>query len=431
MSLWEILVLGTVRLNMNMDYDMLYDQSNHHKVLRGILGVDGEEVFREGKYYGLQTLKDNVSLLTEELLIEISAEVVKAGHELKKKEGVEKMILELKTDSYVVESHVHFPTDINLLWDSIRKSLDIIKLVKAAYDISGWRKLAYHLKLLKRSYIRVANIHQRKGKNYHYRLSQEVENYVRLSKRLEAKMVSVLDYLIQIEQTDVVAAALLKDLVYYKEMLDKHIDLLSRRILKGEQIPHEEKVFSIFESHVEWIQKGKHHKKVEIGHNVLVTSDQYHFIIDHKVMEQESDATQPIALLDRLTTKYEKAIYDYYSISFDKGFYSGLSKKGLQKHFELVVMPKKGKANKEEQIEQSEEEYKALRNKHSAVESNINELEQSGLDRVKDKGIVGFKRYVALGVLSHNIKKLGSIVITEKKLGTIIQLGPKRKAVAA
>jgi len=90
MSLWEILVLGVVRLNMNMDYDTLYDQSNHHEVLRGILGVGSKNVFGDGKYYGLQTIKDNVRLLTEELLEEISLEVVKAGHKLKKKRRVKK-----------------------------------------------------------------------------------------------------------------------------------------------------------------------------------------------------------------------------------------------------------------------------------------------------------------------------------------------------
>lgn len=304
-------------------------------------------------------------------------------------------------------------------------------MVKSTYDLQGWRKLAYHLKLLKRSYIRVANIHQRKGKNYKYRLDKEVVVYLDRSRQLEEKMRPVLDYLKQREQTDIQASALLKELVYYKEMLDKHIDLVDRRILKNETIPHAEKVFSIFEAHVEWIQKGKHHKKVEIGHNVLVTTDQYHFILDHKVMEKETDKTQPITLIGRLLSKYERSNYAYYSISFDKGFYSSLSKKALQKEFELVVMPKKGKASKIEIIEQSNEEYRVLRNRHSAVESNINELEQSGVDRIKDKGIDGFKRYVALGVLAHNIKRLGRIVIAEQKLETIIKLGPKRKAAAA
>lgn len=304
-------------------------------------------------------------------------------------------------------------------------------MVKAAYEISGLRKLAYLLKLLKRSYIRVANIHQRKGKNYQYRLNKEVVIYLKKSEQLEEKIRPVLVYLKEKAQTNIEAIALLKDLVYYKQMLDKHIDLVNRRLLKGEEIPHADKVFSIFEPHVEWIQKGKHHKKVEIGHNVLVTTDQYHFILDHKVMEKETDKTQPITLMNRLTSKYEKTAYEYYSISFDKGFYSGLSKKALQKQFKQVVMPKKGKQSQKEQIEQSEEAYKNLRNKHSAVESNINELEQSGLDRVKDKGIDGFKRYVALGVLSHNIKRLGRVVMEEQKLETVIKLGPKRKARAA
>lgn len=86
MSLWEILVLGVVRLNMDMDYDQLYDQSNNHKGLRGILGVETKGVFYDdGKYYGLQTLKDNVSLLNEEVLKKISEAVVRAGHKLKKR----------------------------------------------------------------------------------------------------------------------------------------------------------------------------------------------------------------------------------------------------------------------------------------------------------------------------------------------------------
>jgi len=86
MSLWEILVLGVVRLNMNLDYDFLYDYANNHKALREILGVHSKEAFyEEGKYYLVQTLKDNVRLLDEETLKEISLAVVKAGHKLKKK----------------------------------------------------------------------------------------------------------------------------------------------------------------------------------------------------------------------------------------------------------------------------------------------------------------------------------------------------------
>jgi len=87
MSLWEIFVLGVVRLNMNMDYDTLCDNANHHRALRGILGIETNQVFGEGKYYPLQTVKDNIHLLTEELVNQINTEVVKAGHKLIKKKS--------------------------------------------------------------------------------------------------------------------------------------------------------------------------------------------------------------------------------------------------------------------------------------------------------------------------------------------------------
>jgi len=42
--------------------------------------------------------------------------------------------LRLKTDSYVVESNVHFPTDHNLLWDCARKYMDgVLKFADQAW----------------------------------------------------------------------------------------------------------------------------------------------------------------------------------------------------------------------------------------------------------------------------------------------------------
>jgi len=85
MSLWEILVLGCCRLNLNIDYDSLHDLSNNHKNLRGILGVSTWGSLSTAKLYALQTIKDNVGLLDVKTINKISEIVVKSGHELKKK----------------------------------------------------------------------------------------------------------------------------------------------------------------------------------------------------------------------------------------------------------------------------------------------------------------------------------------------------------
>lgn len=108
MDLWHIVVLSAVRLGLEADYDRLEDFADRHKLIRQIRGV--ETVFGEGKRFSMQSIKDNISLLDEETIRKINEVVVSAGHKLVKKEDER---LCIKADTYVLESDVHFPTDLN------------------------------------------------------------------------------------------------------------------------------------------------------------------------------------------------------------------------------------------------------------------------------------------------------------------------------
>jgi IS5 family transposase len=58
-----------------------------------------------------------------------------------KKAGAPVAAREVKGDSYGLETDVHFPTDLNLLWDAGRKGVDLIEGYRAAgYALPGWRK---------------------------------------------------------------------------------------------------------------------------------------------------------------------------------------------------------------------------------------------------------------------------------------------------
>ena len=81
MSLWKILVIGILRLNLNWDYDRLHEMVNNHGKIRKMLG---HGIFNNDTYH-LQTLKDNIALLTPEILDEINEVVVDCGHKLVKK----------------------------------------------------------------------------------------------------------------------------------------------------------------------------------------------------------------------------------------------------------------------------------------------------------------------------------------------------------
>ena len=99
------------------------------------------------------------------------------------------------------------------------------------------------------------------------------------------------------------------------------------------------------------------------------------------------------------------------SWSFDKGFWHKDNKLFLVQEVDTVVLPKKGKCNKDEAEEEMRPLFRKLRNKHSAVQSNINELEHRGLNRCLDKGLPNFKRYVGLAVCAFNLRKIGQHLI--------------------
>jgi IS5 family transposase len=87
MEQWTILVLGVLRLGLNIDYDRLQELVNQHKNIRQMIGLDG---WYDKTTYELQTIKDIVQLFTPELLDRINQEVVRGGHALVKKRSNER-----------------------------------------------------------------------------------------------------------------------------------------------------------------------------------------------------------------------------------------------------------------------------------------------------------------------------------------------------
>ncbi|MCU7911273.1 MAG: ISNCY family transposase, partial [Candidatus Thiodiazotropha sp. (ex Lucinoma aequizonata)] len=84
----------------------------------------------------------------------------------------------------------------------------------------------------------------------------------------------------------------------------RQIEQIDRRVLRGERIPHEDKVFSIFEPDTEWICKGKAGVPVELGLRVNMVEDQDCFILHHQVMEKTTDDQVAVAMVDEIKQRY-------------------------------------------------------------------------------------------------------------------------------
>ena len=410
MDLWHILVLAVVRHTLSTNWDRLEHLANYDQLVREILGVHSTGFNDDKIEFPYQSILDNVQLIDEELLRQINLLIVEAGYSLLKKK--EQEALKLKTDSYVLETNIHFPTDLNLLYDCLRKCLDMIEKLQDQTGLTGWRKIKHIRKTIKSTF-RATSHQVFKGKKEEQK-KQSVKQYLQQAGELVQRLEYVINNYSVTTENIPAAVILLTSLEHYKKYAVKFIDLTQRRLIKDEVIPAEEKIYSIFEPHTEWISKGKLNKKVELGHLLLITTDQHHFIVDYKIMENEKDPAQIKSLTDRIQQNF--AGRKISSHSFDKGFYSKANLEILQQaNIEQVVLPKKGKLNKEEKQKESTKRFKQLRYAHSAIESNINMLEHHGLNRCADRGLHGYKRYVGLSVLAYNLHILGNCLIEQEK----------------
>lgn len=397
MDLWQIFVMAQVRLALDLSYDRLHSMANYDRLLRQIMGVETEFGF-EKQQFEYQRILDNVTLLDEQTLRQINDVIVEMGHNVFKKK--EAGPLRLKTDSFVVESNVHFPTDYNLLWDCMRKCLDIITYFANTHPgIKGWRKLKNWQRALKNMMRSVGKISASGGSNKEQRLKKAVMDYLIKSRLLSTKLTQAIVSLPIADERDLVQITSLEQ---FLALMNKHIDLLERRIIKGETIPHNEKIFSIFETYTEMIKKGKQHPNVELGKTFAITTDQFHLIVDFQVVEHQSDSQTVTSIAKRVLAKHKVE-----SWSFDRGYYSKDNKSLLRPDVPNIIMPKKGKLNQAEKQEENERRFLKAKNQHSAVESNINELEHRGLNRCPDRGYHHFRRYTALGVCAYNIRRIG------------------------
>jgi hypothetical protein len=409
MNLWKILVLGALKLNCNWDYDKVHNISNEHKTVRQFLG---HALFDFNEQYSLQTIKDNVSLLKPEVLDKINELIVRAGHQIIGHSTYE--LLQGRCDSFVVETDVHFPTDINLLLDAARKVVFLTGKECNRLGITEWRQCRHIYKKIKKIFNRANKISHSSSKDKSKRILREQQikeahsayiDFVEIYINRARECIGILNGM------GIESIARIMLIEKYIAHADRQIDQIRRRVIAGESIPHHEKVFSIFEEHTEWIKKGKAGVPQELGLRLCILEDQYGFVLHHHVMEKQTD--DKIAV--QMVREAKKKFACLGSCSFDKGFYSPENKKDLRFILDKVVLPKKGSLSVKDKEEEYSEDFRALRRKHSAVESGINALENHGLGCCRDHGIEGFKRYISLSILARNIQILGSL-IQKKKL---------------
>ncbi|NOZ52247.1 MAG: hypothetical protein GXP08_03735 [Gammaproteobacteria bacterium] len=119
-----------------------------------------------------------------------------------------------------------------------------------------------------------------------------------------------------------------------------------------------------------------------VRRRVSILEDQYQFVLHHRIMWKKTDDKIAVPLIEEAKQRYPLIN----QCSFDKGYYSKDNIIALNKHLEQVILPKKGRCNKDEKAWQESDIFGKARRQHAGVEACINNLEIRGLNRCYPMG---------------------------------------------
>jgi transposase, IS5 family len=208
---------------------------------------------------------------------------------------------------------------------------------------------------------------------------------------------------------------LCQQIAAYCDLGDKVIDQARRRVLDGEQVPAEEKVYSIFEDHTHLIKRGKQRTPVEFGHKVFLAESSQGLITDYQILDgNPADTTQVQASLDRHQQVFQCAPELY---AGDRGFYSADNVEACQQAgVSQVCIPQRGgqKTAEQETLERSRT-FKQGQRFRVGIEGRISVLFRGrGMKRCRAKGRVRFEVLVGAAVLANNLLRIADLVRNRK-----------------
>ena len=298
----------------------------------------------------------------------------------------------VRTDTTVVESNIHYPTDAGLLWDTWRVASRLMQRGRELVRESCPHR--FHDKKMKRLYLYVTRYMPSKSAA---RQKKVKASFCTLIERTDWIVAIAEEFCVfAAKHGHVALAAIGLELNAYLSSM-RTVVRNSRRVqVENEKVPAVERVFSLFEPHTELIKRGKRQKPVEFGHKILLCESPEKFITDYEVYEkQEADCE-----LTEFVIKRHKKLFGATPkvLAGDMGFCPAEAKFAeLAKQVETLAIPQRMKdfANK------VLAHWQAFR---AGIEGTISGLKRAfRLVRCFFKGFRSFDASVGLGVFCHNL----------------------------
>jgi IS5 family transposase len=388
----------------NWDYRDLRERINDGFTLRAFTQFDSHPVPLHDAF------NRAFNRITPATLAAINQLVIQAAVELGLEDGKQ-----LRVDTKVVETNIHYPTDATLLWDTVRT---VTRLVwdlheKLLRGVKGFTDRTRSARRRMQAIQRMTARQREQQQTPKYRELIGITDQVVKNARhviAAAKRVRKVDVV-----TGVVIGEICKEITAFCQLGDRVIDQTRRRVLQGETVPAEEKLYSIFEPHTDLIKRGKTLKPVEFGHKVFLAESSHGLITDYRVLDGnpvDSDHVQ--VSLDHHQKTFQRSPEDY---AADRGFYSVENVQNCKDAgVSRVCIPQRGgqRTAEQEELERSRV-FKKGQKFRAGIEGRISVLFRGrGMKRCLFKGRERFEILVGAAVLANNLMRIADLMDERK-----------------
>lgn len=387
----------------NWDYRELSERIADGYTLRRFTGFNSQRVPKHDAF------NRAFNKLRPQTLQALNDLVLKAAVDLGLEDGKR-----LRVDTTVTETDIHHPTDNTLLWDVVRVLTRLIgrlgKVLPKGIDNFSNRTRCARRRMQEIQRMTARQRHtQQKGKYRHLiGITQQVVHNTRgvLEKTKDQCAVDPMD--------DIIIDELRRKIDHYCQLGARVIDQSRRRVLEGEQVATEEKIYSIFETHTDLIKRGKIQKPIEFGHKIFLAESARGLITQYRVLEgnpPDHVHVKPSLQRHQETFGWAPAWY-----SSDRGFFSDENiKAGPQ--VKLVCIPQRGgKRTSERQAFERSPEFKKGQRFRAGIEGRISVLFRGrGMKRCLAEGRDRFEVLIGAAVLTNNLMNIAHLMNQKQK----------------
>jgi IS5 family transposase len=302
----------------------------------------------------------------------------------------------LRQDSTTVESDIHYPTNNSLVWDCIKEAQRQLDILSREINTMNYRD---YTRGAKKTYYKI-NVTKSKDKRTAL-FQKQLSTF--------AKSINQVSNIVKKKETygDIKIRALLNNLESLLSVMKRVYDITYRKEIRGEQVPNEEKLFSIYEQHTDIIVKGN--RNAVFGHKVNIATGKSNLVLSCDVVKGNPSDTELYApTLDKVIQSYDRIPRD----SVEDGGYASYNNLMHAKERGIInVVFNKIKGSFQNAVSSKHMETR-LKKWRSGVEANISNIKRGfKLRRCYWKGWAHFKAKVLWSVICYNIRVMTGLMV--------------------